>query len=104
MKKVGITGQNGFVGYHLYQALSLYEDEFSLIDFDRSFFEDTTKLDDFVAKCDVIVHLAALNRHVDPKVIYETNIDLVKNLVAALERTDSKAHVPLLDIPITILL
>ncbi|MBS4040182.1 MAG: NAD-dependent epimerase/dehydratase family protein [Flavobacteriales bacterium] len=93
MRKVGITGQNGFVGWHLYQTLKLYKEEFALIDFERGFFEDDTKLDDFVSQCDVIVHLAALNRHNDPGVIYEMNTGLVKKLVASLDRTQSKAHV-----------
>ena len=93
MKKIGITGQNGFVGYHLYQTMQLYKDEFTLIDFDRSYFEDSSKLDAFVSQCDVIVHLAALNRHNDPEVIYEMNTGLVKKLVLALERTQSKAHI-----------
>lgn len=93
MKKIGITGQNGFVGYHLYQTVKLYSEEFSLVEFDRSFFEDEAKLDAFVKNCDVIVHLAALNRHNDPEVIYEMNTGLVKKLVSSLERTKSKAHV-----------
>lgn len=93
MKKVGITGQNGFVGWHLYQTLKLYKEEFALIDFERGFFEDEDALDDFVKQCDVIIHLAALNRHNDPEVIYEMNTGLVKKLVASLERTQTQAHV-----------
>ena len=69
MIKVGITGSKGFVGYHLYQTLALQKDEFSLIEFDRSFFDDNQTLDAFVSSCDVIVHLAALNRHNDPQFI-----------------------------------
>ena len=92
MIKVGITGSKGFVGYHLYQTLALHKDEFSLIEFDRIFFDDNQTLDAFVSSCDVIVHLAALNRHNDPKIIYETNTLLVKSLVASLKRTVSKAH------------
>jgi UDP-2-acetamido-2,6-beta-L-arabino-hexul-4-ose reductase len=92
MIKVGITGSHGFVGYHLYQTLNLLKEEFSLINFERSFFEDFQNLDSFVASCDVIVHLAALNRHNDPEIIYNTNISLVRKLVASLERTASKAH------------
>ena len=92
MIKVGITGRGGFVGYHLYQTLALHIDEFSLIEFDRIFFDDNQTLDAFVSSCDVIVHLAALNRHNDHQFIYETNISLVKSLVASLERTASKAH------------
>lgn len=93
MKKVGITGQNGFVGYHLYQTLKLFPEEFQLIDFDRSFFDDQSLLDTFVQKCDVIVHLAALNRHNDPQVIYDTNVGLVSKLVDGLIRTQSTPHV-----------
>jgi UDP-2-acetamido-2,6-beta-L-arabino-hexul-4-ose reductase len=90
--KVGITGKSGFIGYHLYQTLNLYKDEFTLVEFEKSFFNDPLKLDIFVFSCDVIVHLAALNRHNEPEVIYETNISLVKNLVKALERTERKVH------------
>ena len=92
MINVGITGSKGFVGYHLYQTLALHKDEFSLIEFDRIFFDDNQILDAFVSSCDVIVHLAALNRHNDPQFIYETNTLLVKSLVASLKRTASKAH------------
>lgn len=92
MIKVGITGSKGFVGYHLSQTLALQIDVFSLVDFDRNFFHDQNKLDAFVSSCDVIVHLAALNRHNDPEFIYETNTSLVKSLVASLKRTAKKAH------------
>lgn len=93
MKRIGITGQNGFVGSHLYNTLGLQPDKFERVDFHREFFEDPEKLDDFIKKCDVIVHLAAMNRHPDPEIIFNNNIDLVKTLTASLERTGSKAHV-----------
>jgi len=93
LKKIGITGQNGFVGYHLTQTLRLEKDSFELIGFDRSFFECQERLDAFVSQCDVIVHLAALNRHHEPQTIYNTNTALVRDLVASLDRTGSKAHI-----------
>jgi UDP-2-acetamido-2,6-beta-L-arabino-hexul-4-ose reductase len=92
MIKVCITVKSGFIGYHLYQTLNLFKDEFTLVEFEKSFFKDQIKLDAFVSSCDVIIHLAALNRHNEPEVIYETNVSLVNNLVEALERTESKAH------------
>lgn len=92
MINVGITGSKGFVGYHLYQTLALNKQEFSLVEFDRSYFDSQKKLDDFVSSCDVIVHLAALNRHNDHQCIYETNTSLVKRLVDSLKRTASKSH------------
>ena len=93
MLKIGITGQDGFVGKHLYNTIGLYPAEFERINFKRSFFENENDLDAFVSQCDVIVHLAAMNRHNDPEVIYATNVGLVKTLIASLERTASKAHV-----------
>lgn len=92
MKKIGITGQSGFVGSHLYNTLGLNPNDFERIDFHKDYFENSEKLDDFVTKCDVIVHLAAMNRHPDPEVIYKNNIELVQQLVYSLERTNSNAH------------
>ncbi|MFV8465654.1 NAD-dependent epimerase/dehydratase family protein [Flavobacterium sp. LB1P62] len=92
MLKIGITGQNGFVGSHLFNTLGLQPNVFVRVVFERNFFENNELLDEFVSKCDVIVHLAALNRHNNPEVIYKTNIDLVSILVASLERTNSKPH------------
>lgn len=93
MKRIGITGQNGFVGSHLYNTLGLAPEEFERIDFEKEFFNNSEKLDHFVKQCDVIVHLAAMNRHSDPEVIFNNNINLVKQLIASLERTGSKAHI-----------
>ncbi len=93
MKRVGITGQNGFVGSHLYNTLGLQPEKFERIDFEKEFFNDSEQLDHFVKQCDVIVHLAAMNRHSDPEVIFDNNISLVKELIASLERTESKAHI-----------
>jgi len=93
MLKIGITGQEGFVGTHLYNTLKLAPNEFSCVDYDISFFSNDIQLDAFVAQCDVIVHLAAMNRHNDAAVLYNTNIELVKKLIASLERSGSKAHI-----------
>lgn len=93
MKKVGITGQNGFVGRHLYNTLGLFPEEFERIDFKKEYFEDQNQLDEFVRQCDVIVHLAAMNRHESEQFIYETNVGLAKKIADSLRRTASKAHV-----------
>ena len=92
MKKIGITGQNGFVGRYLYNTLGLSPEYFERIDFKNEYFEDQNDLDQFVRKCDVIVHLAAINRHESEQFIYETNISLVQKLVDSLKRTNSRAH------------
>jgi UDP-2-acetamido-2,6-beta-L-arabino-hexul-4-ose reductase len=93
MITIGITGQSGFMGTHLFNYLSLKKDEIVLIPFKDEYFQDTTKLSCFVQECDAIVHLAAMNRHGDPQVIYDTNIKLVKQLIDACEETKSTPHI-----------
>jgi len=95
MKKIriGITGQAGFIGTHLYNTLSLNKDKYQCIPFKDEYFQKEDTLDAFVRQCDVIVHLAAMNRHNDPDVLYKTNIDLVQKLIASMERTQSKPYV-----------
>jgi UDP-2-acetamido-2,6-beta-L-arabino-hexul-4-ose reductase len=93
MIKVGIAGQNGFIGQHLYNTLGLYKEDIERVSFHRDFFSDNIKLTEFVSQCDVVVHLAALNRHNDPDIIYQTNITLVRNLIDALQTSGKKPHV-----------
>lgn len=93
MIKIGITGQEGFIGTHLNNTLKLSPNDYSSINYDISFFSNKNLMDNFVSQCDVIVHLAGMNRHNDPEVIYNTNIELVQKLIESLERTSSKAHI-----------
>ena len=93
MIKVGITGQPGFVGTHLFNTLGLQPDKFERVPFEDAFFSNESKLKEFVRSCDAVVHLAAMNRHNDPEVLYQTNIGLVKQLIAACEATNSKPHI-----------
>lgn len=90
---IGITGQHGFIGQHLYNTLGLSSGEFTRIEFDRSIFNNEARLVEFVSQCDVIVHLAALNRHESQQVVYDTNIDLVRKLINALDISGSSPHV-----------
>lgn len=91
-KKVGITGQSGFIGSCLLHHLMLRREDFDLIDFERSFFENPNQMDEFVEKCDVIVHLAAINRHENKEKLYETNVGLAQKLIQSFYRTGSKPH------------
>ena len=93
MLKIGITGQEGFIGRHLYNTIGLYPDKFERIDCPGGVFQDDSQLEAFVSRCDVIVHLAAMNRHPEPEVLFNTNVELVSKLIKALERTSSRPHV-----------
>lgn len=90
--KVGITGQPGFMGTHLFNYLNTKE-EIQTIPFEDSFFDNQDVLQEFVKQCDTIVHLAAMNRHEDQQVIYDTNIRLVNQLIFACETSNSKPHI-----------
>lgn len=91
--RVGITGQGGFIGQHLYNTIGLHAEEFDRVDFERDYLENEHELQRFVANCDVIIHLAAMNRHHDPNTIYENNTAIVKKLIDALRVTQSTPHV-----------
>jgi UDP-2-acetamido-2,6-beta-L-arabino-hexul-4-ose reductase len=93
MINIGITGSKGFVGLHLKNTLLLDCEKYNVVPFERAFFNDESQLDDFVKQCDTIVHLAALNRHNDPDVIYNTNTALVQKLIASFDRTGCNPHV-----------
>ena len=93
MINIGITGQKGFVGTHLFNTLGLSPEKYSLIEFKRNYFEDEVTLDNFVSQCDVIIHLAALNRHKTPSVIYDINIKLVNLLINSLVRTKRTPYI-----------
>lgn len=90
--EIGITGQSGFVGTHLYNFLGL-QNNVERIPFEDDFFQDEEMLKEWVTKCDVIIHLAAMNRHNDPAVIYRTNIELVQKLISACEKTNSTPYI-----------
>lgn len=86
---VGITGQGGFMGSHVYNFLGTKTEEIERVSFQRNYFEKEADLEKFVKSCDVIVHIAAMNRHEDQQVIYDTNVGLVQKLVSACEATNS---------------
>jgi len=85
MIRVGITGQSGFMGSHLYNYLGL-KDDIERIYFKKNYFEDDILLQSFVKNCDVIVHIAAMNRHDDPQVIYDTNVNLVMKITEVCDK------------------
>lgn len=92
MISAGITGQSGFIGCHLYNYLGQH-DKIKRIPFRDEFFQHQEHLQEFVKKCEVIVHLAGVNRHAVPKTLYQTNLDLVNSLLQACEATGSKPHI-----------
>ena len=91
--KVGITGNNGFIGSHLNNFLSTKLNEIEIIYFKRSYFDDDTKLQNFVSSCDIIIHAAAMNRHEDEQFIYNTNVTLTHKIINACKFTESRPKI-----------
>jgi UDP-2-acetamido-2,6-beta-L-arabino-hexul-4-ose reductase len=89
--RIGITGIDGFVGSHLRDRLSR-EDNIEVLAFEDSYFEEFEKLVSFADKCEVLVHLAAMNRG-DQQQLYTVNVGLVEKLIEALRQTNSCPHV-----------
>lgn len=90
--KIGITGQSGFIGTHLKIFLSLQKG-YETVPFKDEFFDNTQDLEQFVQNCDVIVHLAGVNRHASPQYVYDKNVELAQKLVHACEATSAKPHI-----------
>lgn len=93
MLKIGITGQSGFVGTHLFNTLGLFPDKYERVPFDDDFFCNDGLMQKFVLQCDVIIHLAAMSRHPEQQVVYDTNIKLVKQLIAVIESEGVTPHI-----------
>jgi len=90
--KIGVTGANGFIGSHLTRTIKLLNN-FPIIPFERYFFSDEKKLDQFVNQCDIIFHLAGVNRHENSKVLFQTNIQLAEKLSDSIKKSKSKPYV-----------
>lgn len=91
--RIGITGQAGFMGSHLYNYLGIFNEMYERIHFKDEYYDNEADIINFVKQCDVIVHLAALNRHNNPDEIYTKNIELITKLVQGLENAKSKPHI-----------
>jgi len=87
--KIGITGSNGFIGWHLRCYLSTLERVQETRVANRDTFSDKTQLEEFVNDLDLIVHLAGVNRAEDSELL-DGNIQPADRLVSALKQTKNK--------------
>ena len=88
--KVVITGQDGFIGFHLYNTLKFKYTSFEIIDFKKTLFKDEKTLDSIVSDLDAIIHLAGVNRSKNENDILDKNLFLTEQLINSIERTNFK--------------
>jgi UDP-2-acetamido-2,6-beta-L-arabino-hexul-4-ose reductase len=88
---IGITGYTGFIGSYLYNFLKLKE-QVELVTIEDNYFDQEKNLRNCVRKCNVILHFAAVNRHQDEQYLFDTNVFLVKKLLAAIQEEKGRPH------------
>lgn len=91
MKRIGITGAEGWIGTHLRETLRLHSEEY--VPFRREWFEQKEQLTGFLSRCDAVVHLAAVSRSPNPQEMYATNMRLTAALAEAAADTEPKPHI-----------
>ncbi len=82
--KIGITGGNGFIGWHLRCYLSTLDHVDEVRIAGRTTFSATDLLEGFVDGLDLVVHLAGVNR-ADDNELLKGNVQPAQLLVTALE-------------------
>ncbi|MFW3612485.1 NAD-dependent epimerase/dehydratase family protein [Staphylococcus caprae] len=87
MKKVVVTGSNGFVGKNL--TLALKQDEsYEVLEINRDTNVETRNK--FLKTADVIVHLAGANRPLNNDEFEEVNVDLLNEFLKVTEQNEKK--------------
>jgi len=92
MKRILVTGSQGFMGKNLCVALRRHE-EFDVLEFDVIHAADL--LPKLAAGADLVFHLAGVNRPTDPKEFAVGNTDLTRALTGALTAGGRKTPVVL---------
>ena len=92
-KTIGITGSKGFIGTHLFNVLSLYPEQYALIEINQADWNQPKQLFELINACDVVFHLAAINRHADSEFIYNQNVKMATDLIGILNQVTHPIHV-----------
>jgi len=87
--KIGITGGQGFIGWHLQCYLKTLENIEEVRIADRNVFSTPSQLKSFTNNLDCIVHLAGVNR-AEEKDLLNKNIQLAQQLVSSLIENNNK--------------
>lgn len=84
-----VTGSKGFIGHHLVKLLQ--DKNYTVLEYDLGCSID--ELNDYIFKCDFIIHLAGVNRPLNQEEFYRGNFDLTKYLVETLNKYHKKTPI-----------
>jgi UDP-2-acetamido-2,6-beta-L-arabino-hexul-4-ose reductase len=87
--KIGILGQDGFLGTHFYNYLRIKENVVR-IPSSKEVFNSQERLTQFAEKCDVIVHFAGKSRSDNMQELYGNNMSLVHRFISAMKNKQLK--------------
>lgn len=90
MKQIGITGAEGFLGWHL--RAYFYSQGIAALCVTRTIFASPQQLAELVGQCDVVIHLAGINRGDDVE-LEHTNVMLTEKLISACVATGRCRHI-----------
>lgn len=89
--KIGITGADGLIGWHVRAWLKAHRPNIEVRLATRSTFADMGLLSDFASGLDAVIHCAGMNRGEDYEV-EASNVDLASRLTHACELAASAGH------------
>jgi UDP-2-acetamido-2,6-beta-L-arabino-hexul-4-ose reductase len=87
--KILVTGSRGFIGKNL--CLTLKNKGYDVFEYDVGSTEDD--LHRFVKECDFIVHLAGINRPLNPEEFQDGNVNFSRKLIDVVEEEKSEAPI-----------
>jgi nucleoside-diphosphate-sugar epimerase len=85
--RVGITGETGYLAYHLKQRF--LAEGHQVIELTRDYISNLDKVKD----CDTLIHCAAVSRASSDDEVYDANVRLAKELVAKLDQLSIRINV-----------
>ena len=91
--KILVTGANGFIGKNLIAEFSKkeYQDRYEVLSFDLD--TEPHLLDEYVKKCEFVIHLAGVNRPQDVNEYMNGNYGFTTTLLNKLEACNNKAPI-----------
>jgi UDP-2-acetamido-2,6-beta-L-arabino-hexul-4-ose reductase len=88
IKRISITGENGFLGSHL-KSKFLGDKSFEYVPLGRNFGESISKL----KTGDILIHAASVHRDIIPENVYRKNMEINEALISMLNKNNQYINI-----------